>query len=775
MSKGVPAGRRPGGVLGRRVTRLEDAPLVTGRGRYIGDVSFPHQLAMRVVRSAHAHGRLVSVDTAAARAAPGVVAVWTHADVAELPPIQLREAGAEALQPHLQPILARDRVRYVGEPVAVVFAADEYLAEDAAELVEVEVDELPAVVDAAAPPSDFDGEHGTEPVVLRKSYGDVDGAFRDAHLVVELDLVIGRHSGVPLETRGVIARYDAARDVLELHGAAKVPHRNRDALARMLGRAPAAVHLIEYHVGGGFGVRGELYPEDILACVAAMRLERPVKWIEDRYEHLMTTNQSREQRHRVRAAVAADGEVLALDDLFFHDQGAYVRTHGARVADMTSGMVPGPYRIPAYRSVAHYRLTNKTPAATYRAPGRFEGTFVRERLFDEIARRLGVCPIELRRRNLIRPEEMPFARAIATLGDEVEYDSGDYPRMLDRVLELARWDELQAQLAARRARGERVGAGLALFVEKSGLGPMDGVKIGVDTSGTVEVVTGSASVGQGVETAMAQICADTLGVDYRKVRVVHGRTDRIEYGVGAHATRATVMTGSATHVAAGKVRAKAIDMASELMKVPPAQLDIVDGNVVRKDSADRIGLSLGEIAQALAPTSRVLGDRDPGLSAEGWHRTSHMTYPYGAAVAVVKVDAATGHVAVERFVVVFDVGRAVNPTMIEGQIAGGVLQGIGGALYEEFRYDERGQPLSVTLADYLMPTAAEAPPIDILVTEDAPSPLNPLGLKGAGEAGINGAGAAIATAIDDALAMPGAVRQLPVTPERIRALLRERA
>jgi carbon-monoxide dehydrogenase large subunit len=765
--------RKPGSVVGSRVTRLEDAPLVTGRGRYIGDISFPHQLTMRVVRSSHAHGRIVSITTAAALAVPGVVAVWTHADVADLPPIPLRDAGAEALQPYLQPILARGTVRYVGEPVAVVFATDEYTAEDAAELVEVEVEELPAVVAADAPVSAFDATHSNEPIVLRKGYGDVDGAFRKAHVVVELDLVIGRHSGVPLETRGLVARYDTARDILELHGAAKVPHRNRDSLAGILGRSPASVQLIEYHVGGGFGVRGELYPDDILACVAAMRLERPVKWIEDRYEHLMTTNHSREQLHRIRAAVAADGQVLALDDEFFLDQGAYVRTHGARVADMTSGMLPGPYRIPAYRSVCRYRVTNKTPAATYRAPGRFEGTFVRERIFDAIATRLGIDPVELRRRNLITADEMPFARALDALGDEVEYDSGDYPAMLAKVLDRARWPDLQADLAARRARGEHVGAGLALFVEKSGLGPMDGVKVTVDTSGAVEVVTGSASVGQGVETAMAQICADALGVDYRRVRVVHGRTDRIAYGVGAHAARATVMTGSATHIAASKVRAKAIDMAAQLMKVPAAALEVVDGAVVRKDSADRISLGLGEIAQAYAPTSRALGDREPGLSAEGWHRTSHMTYPYGAHVAVVRVDAETGGIAVERFVVVFDVGRAVNPTMIEGQIAGGVVQGLGGTLYEEFLYDERGQPLSVTFADYLIPTAAEVPPIDILVTEDAPSPLNALGLKGAGEAGINGVGAAIAAAIDDALGIPGAVTRLPVTPERVREILRK--
>ncbi|MGH8698810.1 MAG: xanthine dehydrogenase family protein molybdopterin-binding subunit, partial [Burkholderiales bacterium] len=386
--------------VGQSVPRLEDLPLVTGRGRYAADVNFPGQLHMRVVRSDHAHGEIVSIDVSQARAATGVVAVWTAADVAELRPIALREGPDDKLDPYLQPVLARSRVRYVGEPVAVVFAEDPYLAEDAAEWVSVDVRELPPVLAAHETPLAFEPGRSTEPLVIRKGYGDVVAAFRAAHAVVELDLSIGRHSGVPLETRGAIARYDAERDLLQMYGAAKVPHRTRDGIARVLGRDPARLHLYEGHVGGGFGVRGEVYPEDALACLGALRLGRPVKWIEDRYEHLIAANHSREQRHRVRAAVDAAGRLLALDDEFFHDQGAYPRTHGARVADLTAGMLPGPYHVPAYRVVAHYRLTNKTPAATYRAPGRFEGAFVRERVMDAIAARLGLDRLEARRRNL---------------------------------------------------------------------------------------------------------------------------------------------------------------------------------------------------------------------------------------------------------------------------------------------------------------------------------------------------------------------------------------
>jgi carbon-monoxide dehydrogenase large subunit len=502
-------------AIGRSVLRLEDPPLLTGQGRFVADLTFPDQLYMRVVRSSYAHGKIVAIDTADALAAPGVVAVWTGADVADLPPIDLREGHVPRLAPYLQPVLARDRVRYVGEPIAAVFAEDAYLAEDAADRVAVAIEELPALLAAAGAPGEFAPGRGSEADIIRKGYGDVEAGFRAAHAVVALDLSVGRHSGVPLETRGAIARHDPATDVLELYGAAKVPHRTRDLLAGILGRDPSSVHLHEGHVGGGFGIRGELYPEDVLVSLAALRFGRPVKWIEDRREHLMAANHSRQQTHRIRAAVDAEGRILAIDDEFFHDQGAYLRTHGTRVADMTAGMLPGPYRVPAYRAVGHFRLTNKTPAATYRAPGRYEGTFVRERLLDAIAARLRLDPVEVRRRNLIARTEMPYERALDALGDQIVYDSGDYAGLLDRSLATIGWDALRAALQRRRAEGEAVGAGLAMFVEKSGLGPTDGVRVSVDGAGIVEVVTGGASLGQGFETVIAQICADALGVGYR--------------------------------------------------------------------------------------------------------------------------------------------------------------------------------------------------------------------------------------------------------------------
>jgi aerobic carbon-monoxide dehydrogenase large subunit len=761
--------------VGRSLARLEDPPLVTGHARFAADVNFPQQLHMRVVRAANAHGRIKAIDTSLARAASGVHAVWTAENVADIPPIDVRLTRVEGLEPYRQFVLAKDRVRYVGEPVAVVFAEDQYLAEDVAELVDVEVEELAAVLRAEERPTEFSAGRSTEPAVVRKGYGDVDSAFETAHAIVELELSIARHSGVPMETRGAVARYDAARDVLELHGAAKVPHWNRDQIARMLGRSPSSVHLYEGHVGGGFGIRGELYPEDVLVCAAALRFGRPVKWIEDRREHLIAANHSREQHHRARAAVDSGGRILAIEDEFFHDQGAYVRTHGATVPDLAAAMLPGPYRVPAYKVTGHLRLTNKTPAGTYRAPGRYESTFVRERLLDAIAARVGVSPIEVRRRNLVPRTEMPYARPLDTLGTPVVLDSGDYAGLLDKALRVLDWDGLRKILSKRRAGGEAVGIGLAMFVEKSGLGPFDGVRITVDSTGTVEVITGAASVGQGVETVIAQICADALGVDYRRVRVVHGRTDRIDFGMGAFASRVTVMTGEATRIAALQVRAKAVELAAELLQAPAEMLDVIDGEVVRTDVRGGPSIALGALARALGPASPTRGKRAPGLSADGWFHSDHMNYPYGIHVAVVRVDRETGGIDVERYLVAYDIGKAVNPMLVEGQIAGGFAQGLGGALLEEFVYDERGEPLAVTFADYLMPTSHEIPPLEVIISEDAPSPLNPMGLKGAGEGGVNAVGAAIAAAIDDAIETPGAVTQLPVTPRRLKAILAQRA
>ncbi|MFZ0845970.1 MAG: xanthine dehydrogenase family protein molybdopterin-binding subunit [Pseudolabrys sp.] len=751
----------PAKFVGRSVPRLEDRPLLTGQGRFAADISFPGQWCMRAVRSIIAHGKIKSIDVAAALKLPGVHAVWTAADVAHIPPIPFRLTGLKSLEPYRQPVLAKDVVRYVGEPVALVFAEDAYTAEDAADLVTINIVSVRATLTSTEQPGIFDGERTTEPDVIRKSYGDIDAAFRGAHAIVALELSVGRHSGVPMECRGAVARYDEQAEILELHGAAKVPHWNRDTLAQMLRRKRESIQLFEGHVGGGFGIRGEIYPEDVLVCAAALKFRRPIKWIEDRREHLVAANHSREQHHRVRAAIDAQGRILGIDDEFFHDNGAYMRTHAATVPDLAAAMLPGPYVVPAYRATGHIRLTNKTPCGTYRAPGRYESSFVRERLLDAIAEKVGVDRIEIRKRNLIAEKSMPYALGLETLGTDIVYDSGDYAALLDKTLAQADWKNLQAQLHTRRAAGEKVGAGVAMFVEKSGLGPFDTVKIEVGSDGSIEVITGVASLGQGVETAIAQICADALGVNYRNIKVIHGQTNRIDKGMGAFASRVTVMCGEATRLAATKLRAELLEIAAVLMQTRAHLLDVVDGQIVLLDRSSGPSLPLAEL----------LRQHPGGLSAEATFESTHMVYPYGVHVAAVRIDTDTGGVAVERYVIGYDVGKAVNPKLVEGQIAGGFAQGLGGALLEEFLYDENGEPLSVTFADYLMPTAREIPEFSILITEDAPSPLNPLGLKGAGEGGANPVGAAIASAIDDALGNPGAVIRLPISPQRLKAIM----
>jgi len=749
-----------GKIIGRSVPRLEDRPLLTGQGRFAGDISFSGQWHMRVVRSPVAHGRLKAIDAKAALALPGVHAVWTHADIADIPPIGFRLTGLVELEAYRQTALAQRYVRYVGEPVAAVFAADPYVAEDAADLVDLDIEMLPVVLDAAGPPGAFDEHHDTETSIIEKKSGDVDAVFRSAEMVIALDLAIGRHTGVPMETRGAIARYDEANDVLEMHGAAKVPHWNRDRLALMLGRQPDKVQLYEGHVGGGFGIRGEMYPEDVLVCAAALKFKRPIKWIEDRREHLIAANHSRQQRHKIRAAIDKNGRILGIDDEFFHDNGAYMRTHAATVPDLAAAMLPGPYRVPAYRARAHIRLTNKTPCGTYRAPGRYESTFVRERLIDAIAAKTGIDAIEIRRRNLIDKSAMPYSLGFSTLGTDIVYDSGDYAKLMERLLAAADWQGMQQTLSRRRAAGEKVGAGFAMFVEKSGLGPFDKVRVEVNPDGAIEVITGVASIGQGVETAIAQVCAETLGVDYTRINVVHGQTNRIDKGMGAFASRVTVMCGEATRMASVNLRDAMLGAAAELMQTSPDLLDIVGDEIVRT-SGPGTTMKLAALATA----------RPDAMTAEAEFKSSHMVYPYGAHVVQLKVDTETGAVAIERYLVAFDIGKAVNPMLVEGQIIGGLAQGLGGALFEEFTYSDSGDPLAVTFADYLMPTAREIPTVETFLSEDAPSPLNTYGFKGAGEGGITPVGAAIASALDDALQRPGAVTQLPMTPQRIRAML----
>jgi len=760
-------------VIGTRMPRKEDPRLLRGRGRFGDDISAPGQLWARIVRSPSAHGQVRGLDVTEAAKAPGITTIITAND---LPPglvIPVRLAvGSADLSPYLQPVLAAEMVRYVGEPLAVVVGEDPYACEDAAELVDIDVADLPPVIDAVGADA---SEHTAAELTL--GYGDTDAAFARARHVVSIELAIGRHTGVPLEPRCLLAvpgPENPDLGELDIFGMTKVPVFNRDLLAGMLGLDEALIHVHAIDAGGGFGIRGEFYPEDFLIPWLAIRLGRPVKWTEDRAEHLMAANHSRQQYHRITAAFDDGGRIAGLRDDIIHDNGAYCRTHGVAVPELTVAMLPGPYRIPAYRGRVRVVLTNKTPCGTYRAPGRFEGTSAREHLLDVAATQLGIDPIQLRERNLLTKDDMPHHRHITTLGTDLVLDTGDYPALLAAAVKEAErlGYRTQAHLispgdaAGRKPRG----FGLAMFVEKSGLGPQETADVTVSNSGAVHVFSGGTSVGQGIETVLAQIAADALGVDPRVVRVVAGDTAAQPFGAGSWASRSTVVGGTAVHQAATAVRERAVRLAARMLEAAEEDLEVRDGSIgVRGDPKARV--TLAAVARAAEPAGGYLAEGEPaGLSARRRFEVARMTYPYGVHAAVVEVDAGTGRVRVLRYLVAYEVGRAINPMLVEGQLIGGVAQGIGGALFEEFSYDDAGQPQAISFIEYRMPTAAEIPPVDVLLAQDAPSPGNPLGVMGAGEGGVNAVGAAVANAVRDALGLAGGIGRLPLTPARVRAL-----
>ncbi|MBP2321993.1 carbon-monoxide dehydrogenase large subunit/6-hydroxypseudooxynicotine dehydrogenase subunit gamma [Kibdelosporangium banguiense] len=742
--------------IGERLPRKEDPRLLRGLGRFGDDQDRPGQLWMRVVRSPVAHGRIVSIS-----APPGVITA------ADLPsdlriPVRLKVQDID-LDEFLQPVLASQTVRYVGEPVAVVLADDPYEAEDIAEQVEIEFDELPVAVETG------DGQLAAE---FELGYGDVEQAFQNADHVVEIEFDVGRHSAVPLEPRALLADVDPATGALQIFGMTKVPVFNRDVLSRMLGIDENLIHVHAMDAGGGFGVRGEFYPEDFLVPWLARKLCKPVKWVEDRAEHLVAVNHSRQQRHVAAAAFDKTGTLLALRDEVLHDNGAYARTHGIIVPELTVAMFPGPYRVPVFNGRIRVMLTNKTPCGTYRAPGRFEGTAVREQLLDVAADRLGIDRVELRRKNLLAAGELPHTREMSTLGTDVVLDSGDYIGLLDKAMVEADRLGYFAEVEKLRA-GRQAGLGVAMFLEKSGLGPQETADVMISPSGDVRVHSGGTSLGQGIETALAQVTADALGVDPAVITVINGDTNLQPFGGGSWASRSTVVGGSAVHRAALAVRQRAVEIASRMLEVAEEDLEVRNGAIGVK-GAPGSSVTFADVAKACRPGSpHLLPDEPAGLTERRRFEVEHMTYPYGVHIVLVDVDAATGQVKVLRYLVAYEVGRAINPTMVEGQLLGGVAQGVGGALLEEFRYDDAGQPQAVTFMDYLMPTAAELPPIDILVAQDAPAPGNPLGVKGAGEGGLTAAGAAIAGAIRDALGLTGSVGCLPMTAERVRGLIKE--
>jgi carbon-monoxide dehydrogenase large subunit len=761
--------------IGVPIRRREDIRFLTGKATFVDDITLPQMLHAAILRSTQAHARIIAIDAARALAMPGVAAVFTFQDIAPFAkPIPIRLYPLPGLERFCQYPLPRDKVRYVGEPVAVVVAADRYVAEDALEAVEIAYAPLPVVVEVQEALRDRVVLHEEVGTNLAGQYtlsvGDVEAVWRSAAYTRKETFTVHRHTGNPLETRGLVARFDVGRGELTVWGPTKVPHYNRAVLASFLDISEQRIHFIEPDVGGGFGVRGEFYPEDFLIPFAAVKLGQPVKWIEDRAEHLKAANHSRQVRCEIEIAAQQDGTLLGMRAHVYGDMGAYIRTHGSLVPNSTAVILPGPYRIPAYQCTVSCVMTNKMGLGTLRAPGRYESCFIRERLLDMVAADLQIDPVALRLKNLISPSEMPY-----TLGETRPYapptvfDSGNYAMALQRALAHIGYEELKP-LQGRCQDGKYHGLGIGCFVKNTGLGPYEGARVVVSGAGKVAVYLGIATLGQGHETTMAQICADSLGVPMESITVFHGHTDLIPFGVGTFGSRGTVMGGSALHLACQKLREKMLAIAAEYLHVEAAHLELRQGAIYRRGAeAEGPCLGLDDLAALAAPTSPYSME-EPGLEATAYFKAEQPTYSYGAHAAHVAVDPETGRVEVLRYVVVEDVGRCINPLIVHGQAVGGAAQGIGGTLLEELVYDENGQLLSGSLLDYLLPTSREVPDIDSVILEEAPSPRNPLGVKGAGEGGIVATGAALANAVAQALRPLGVeVRELPLSPDRVRS------
>ena len=754
-------------TIGEAIKRIEDPRLLVGKGQYVADVRVPGMLEACVVRSPYAHAKILGIDSSAAYAIKGVVAVVTASDLpSDLQPIPMRLTPAPELAHTLQMPLASSVVRYAGEPVAVIVADSRYVAEDAAEQLLVEYEMLPAVTDSrAAIRADAPLLHpmlsSNAIYTIASKKGDSNQALCQAPYRLTLDFSIQRHTAIPMETRGLVAIPDEEGRI-HVYGPTKVVHFNRIVLARLLNCDPALIHFIETDVGGGFGARGEFYPEDFLIPFIARNIGQPVRWIEDRMEHLKATNHSREQRHHLTVGFDESGRLLGLEDEIWVNTGAYIRTHGITVPELTQAMLPGPYDWPAFHLVTHVVVTNKTPMGTYRAPGRYEGTFVRERLVEAVAKTLHLDPTVVRDRNFIKSEQMPYTVGTRGLGEDVVFDSGDYSRMLAIAKEHMQWADFPGRKAKARKQGHLYGMGWAFFVEKSGLGPWEEARVGLDAEGAFYCHSGLAELGQGTETLLAQLISDRLGIEPEQVKLVHGDTDVVPAGNGSFASRGAATGGIAAYVAAEELRRRILMVAEHYLEASPLDVQLgPEGPSLVGSPAKRMGWR-----QVAAHAGKVGVE----LDVRERYDAPHMTYPYGVHVAEVDVDVDTGRIHIRRYLIAYDVGRAVNPTLVKGQIIGGMVQGLGGALLEELAYDNDGQLLSGTFMDYLLPTSCEAPDVEVIITEDAPSRHNPLGVKGCGEGGTTGVGAALANAVADALdAPPEAFTELPIRPETARA------
>jgi carbon-monoxide dehydrogenase large subunit len=772
-------------MFGARIKRSEDPQLLTGRAQFVDDVDIPGMVHAAFKRSDYAHARITGIDVTAARALPGVLAVYTAADLGDY----LQPSPLLVQPPPTQHIvfnqrtatqLAQNKVRYVGEPIAMVVAESRYLAEDAAEQIVVDYEPLPAVVDleaAMAPDAPLVhedvGSNMAAHVIQTK--GDYDRARAQAGVIIKRRFLYDRGTAAPMEGRGVVAQFDPLARHLTVWDSTQAPIPIRNGLAGMLGLAERQVRVVAPFVGGGFGPKIMMfYPEETLVPWAAMRLGRPVKWIEDRLENFTAMTQERGQVHESEMALTKDGRILGVKDVFLHDTGAY-DPYGLTVPLNTQCTLLGPYVIPDYYTEFKAVFTNKTIVTPYRGAGRQHGVFVVERLLDFAARELGLDLVEIRRRNLIPPDKFPWSNEIIFQDfTKLTYDSGNYEPILDKTLQMIGWDTFDREEGARlRAAGKRVGIGVVMYVEGTGIGPYEGARIQIEATGKVTVVTGVGTQGQGHYTSFAQIAAQQLGMPLKDVLVSTGDTGQFNWGTGTFASRGATVAGNAIHAAAVRVREKALQLASDNLEAAVEDIELVDGYAqVRGVPTARI--SLADLARKANPLrGAVQPGTEPGLEATAYFGPPMGATAAGAHALILEVDPDTCNVKIHRYVVVHDCGTVINPLILEGQVHGGVAQGLGNAFYEQLIYDENGQLLNASFMDYLLPTASDVPPIAV-GHEETPSPLNPIGVKGAGEAGAIPVGPLFAQALENAFADTRLeIREIPLSPSRLWELLQE--
>ena len=785
--------------FGQSVRRNEDELLLRGRGSYFDDVSIPDALHVAFLRSTNAHARITRLETSRALAHPGVFAVFTHADLGDLDkPLPLLFPHPSLAHPRTQHPLARTEVNYVGETIAMIVAESRYVAEDALELIEIEEEPLPATVDleaSASPgaPRVHADTPGNVAATVTQSVGDVDEAFERADIVFRERLVLDRAAAMPMETRGVAARFEPKSGKLTVWDTTQAALPVRGGLVSALGIPEDKVEVIVPDTGGGFGVKAFFfYPEEILIPWAAVTLCRAVKWVEDRAESFVGSNHERRQVHNIEVAASTDGVVLAIRDRFLHDTGAYI-PYGLTTPMVSASQIAGPYRVPNIEVEFSAVYTNTVPVSPYRGAGRPHACFAIERALDRLAATTEIDRAELRRRNLVT--EFPHSREglIFVDGVDVTLDSGDYLRQLDMLLEAIGYQEFRAEQEVARDDGRHLGLGLACYVEATGMGPYEGAHVHVHgTTGEIHVATGLTTQGQSHKTTFAQIAADELGVDPDRILVTTGQTARFPWGAGTYGSRAIVACGNAIAISARAVREKALRLAAGMLEVAVDDLELDDGVVFVSGAPER-SVSLKQVAMAANPMRYAFDpevaalarfgparppdgpllpeDDGPGLEAIRYSSQSQATWASGAHAAVVEVDPETGRVEFRRYAAVHDCGRVVNPMVVDGQVMGGIAQGVGGSLYERIVYDDGGQLRNASFMDFLIPYATEIPPMTLEHLE-TPSPLNPLGIKGAGEAGVIPAAAVAASAIENALSGTGvSITEMPLEPASLYALI----